>query len=287
MGIIHERILSYDGEYVPFVIKTTKEMKEISRMPHSHSYYVIFFASESSGFHLIDGKKYSITEGCLYFVKPGQIHQFINLKRETLGTLLLFTPEFISSEGAGGGIISRLDIFNASVNPLIVSGKAKENIELLYGKMMDEFVSDNKFRLASLEACLRLFLIECNNLFLSGGNAAEEGKENENAIVRAFKNLVEEHFNDWRLVKTYADELKISSNYLSEVIKRHTGLPPKNHINSRIALEAKRLILYSGKSVKEIGYGLGFNDPARFSRFFKTVSGMSFRQFINSANIKP
>ncbi|NPA08854.1 MAG: helix-turn-helix domain-containing protein, partial [Chlorobi bacterium] len=41
----------------------------------------------------------------------------------------------------------------------------------------------------------------------------------------------------------------------------------------RIFLEAKRLLLFTDKSVKEITYELGFEDVSYFSNFFKRLSG--------------
>ena len=38
-------------------------------------------------------------------------------------------------------------------------------------------------------------------------------------------------------------------------------------------VEAKRLLIYTGKSVAEVGYDLGFEDPAYFARFFAERAG--------------
>ena len=50
---------------------------------------------------------------------------------------------------------------------------------------------------------------------------------------------------------------------------------------SRIILEAKRQLIYSDDSVKEIAFDLGFNDPAYFTRFFTkatTFSPLNFKK---------
>jgi AraC family transcriptional activator of pobA len=38
-------------------------------------------------------------------------------------------------------------------------------------------------------------------------------------------------------------------------------------------VEAKRLLLYTGMTVAEVGYDLGFEDPAYFTRFFAEREG--------------
>ncbi|MEI6436138.1 MAG: helix-turn-helix domain-containing protein, partial [Bacteroidota bacterium] len=45
---------------------------------------------------------------------------------------------------------------------------------------------------------------------------------------------------------------------------------PKEIINDRILLEAKRLLVHTNLSIKELGQDLGFDDPAYFVRYFKS-----------------
>jgi len=52
-------------------------------------------------------------------------------------------------------------------------------------------------------------------------------------------------------------------------------------IKERIMLEAKRLILYSGKTISEIAYELNYADSSNFSRFFSSLqqeSPVEFRE---------
>jgi AraC-like DNA-binding protein len=47
-------------------------------------------------------------------------------------------------------------------------------------------------------------------------------------------------------------------------------------------MEAKRMLRYSDRPVKEIAYELGFEDVQAFSRFFKKLENMSPSDFKNS-----
>jgi AraC-like DNA-binding protein len=88
-------------------------------------------------------------------------------------------------------------------------------------------------------------------------------------IVFRFKNLVEQRYLEWHKVSEYADKLTISANYLNEIIKKNTGRTAKEHIQNRLASEAKRLSFFTQLSAKEIGFKLGFNDPSHFAKFSK------------------
>ena len=62
---------------------------------------------------------------------------------------------------------------------------------------------------------------------------------------------------------------------LSALFKKMGDTLPLTVINDRIILEAKRLLLYSDKTAKEIAYELGYNESGHFSRFFKKEVGLS------------
>ena len=71
----------------------------------------------------------------------------------------------------------------------------------------------------------------------------------------------------------------ISTKHLSQTLKNITGKVAKDHIQDRLALEAKRLLLHTSLSVKEIAYEIGFEEPLHFSGFFKKRVGVSPSQF--------
>ena len=52
-------------------------------------------------------------------------------------------------------------------------------------------------------------------------------------------------------------------------VKKNTGRTAKEHIQNRLASEAKRLSFFTQLSAKEIGFKLGFNDPSHFAKFSK------------------
>jgi AraC-like DNA-binding protein len=99
------------------------------------------------------------------------------------------------------------------------------------------------------------------------------------SLVKNFREVVEKNFHKWHQVKEYAEELYVSPNYLNEVIRSNMNSSAKDYIQNRIVLEAKRMAVFTGKSSKEIGYDLGFDDPSHFSKFFKSNTGQSVQDF--------
>lgn len=98
-------------------------------------------------------------------------------------------------------------------------------------------------------------------------------------VTKAFKGLLERNFVTAKSPTEYAQQLNISSPYLNECVKNITGYSVSHNIQQRVILEAKRLLYYSEKSVKEIATELGYNDYPYFSRLFTKVAGMSALEF--------
>lgn len=107
-------------------------------------------------------------------------------------------------------------------------------------------------------------------------------------IVRRFNLLVEINYRKLHTVSDYANLLNKSPKTLSNLFALYNQQSPLNTIHQRIALEARRLLLYTDKSAKEIAYELGFDEVAHFSRFFKNQTGQppsEFKEQLKSALI--
>lgn len=101
-------------------------------------------------------------------------------------------------------------------------------------------------------------------------------------IFYDFMKLVEIHFREERNLAFYASALGLTSKYLSAVIKEVSGCQFTYWIDEPLITEAKKLLYYTDKSIKQISQELGFLDQSKFGRFFKNITGISpslFRTF--------
>jgi AraC-like DNA-binding protein len=76
-------------------------------------------------------------------------------------------------------------------------------------------------------------------------------------------------------VRTGAERLGVSVGYLSEAVKTSTGRTPGELIRQARVHEAKRLLLHTELSVRQVAARAGFGDPAYFCRFFRRETGAS------------
>jgi YesN/AraC family two-component response regulator len=219
----------------------------------------------------------------IFFVSPDQVHQIISDPKPT-GFVILFTPEFLEKNSIRKDFIVNLKLFQKSdeTPPLHLTDKMTGTLKIFADQMLMAFQSQNDMFLETIGAYLKLFLIECNghcSLFpRTNSQTIEMGK----TLVRNFKNSVEKHYMKSHQVQYFAEELNVTPNYLNEVIKSAINISAKGFIQDRLILEARRMVVFTEKSGKEIGFDLGFEDPSHFSKFFKVNTGQSLQDFKES-----
>ena len=146
--------------------------------------------------------------------------------------------------------------------------------------MENEFTVSDSLQEEMLRILLKRFIIQCTRIARHRLDITRE-KESGFEIVRQYYNLVDEYYKTKKQVQDYADMLHKSPKTLSNIFSTCKLPSPLRVIHERVEAEAKRLLLYSSKSAKEIADILGFEDQASFSRFFKNMTGQSAVQFRN------
>jgi len=95
------------------------------------------------------------------------------------------------------------------------------------------------------------------------------------ALVGNFLQMVELHYRDGWPVARYAAALGVTSDKLHAHCQRERGCGPRALIHQRLVREACTRLQQLDLPVEQIGYGLGFRDPAYFNRFFRKYRGAS------------
>jgi len=129
-----------------------------------------------------------------------------------------------------------------------------------------------------LRILLKRFIITCTRI---ARDKLGVGNDNERSfdVIRQFYVMVDNNFKEKRQVRDYAQMLNRSPKTLSNLFSICALPSPLQIIHERVTTEAKRLLLYTDKSAKEIADALRFDDYAVFSRFFKNQTGMSVSEF--------
>jgi AraC family transcriptional activator of pobA len=97
--------------------------------------------------------------------------------------------------------------------------------------------------------------------------------------LRQFRVLMESHYADHWPVERYARQLGLSETSLNRLCRRLTGSTGFDLVQQRLALEARRRLMYLPSLVNGIASELGFKDSAYFCRFFRRHGGISPQEF--------
>ena len=186
-----------------------------------------------------------------------------------------------------GEKISRYSFFRYDVNEALhLSDEERKTIEELLEKIIKEY-SQNLDRHSQhliisniellLDYCLRFY----DRQFYTRTNLNTD-------VVSKFERLLQNYYQTVIAlelgipnVNYCAKELNVSSNYLSDLLKKETGKTTLEHIHLYVIEKAKNNLLNSTNSISNIGYDLGFEYPQHFSNLFKAKTGYSPTDFRN------
>ncbi len=251
-------------------------------IPHRHNFYTIIFFRQAKGCHMIDFNSFELKNEQLFFVSPGQVHQ-VSEDQMSEGYAMTFSQEFLIENRIDPTFISDLSLFHdyGYSPPLLLKEKSAEKIAYYCEEMLILGAEVNIYKGKARAALLSLMLIHCHQYYRDIGSNLQR-EEAGNTVLKAFKELVEKNHKEKHQSSEYADLLNISPDHLNRTIKSLIGKNAKEFIQSRLLIEAKRLLWFSAESTKEIAYGLGFKEPAHFSNFFKKMTGDSPTKFRES-----
>jgi len=171
--------------------------------------------------------------------------------------------------------------FGASGVPAVsISGKDKKIFETVYKMFLLEMETNDNLQLEMLQMMLKRFLILCTRIYKEQ-HQFNQLNTGQTDIVREFNFLVEKYFRTKSTVTEYADMLNKSPKTIANIFTKVSDKTPLQYIRERRMLEARRLLHYTEKPVKEIAYEIGFEDIQAFSRSFKNETGHSPTEFRN------
>lgn len=169
--------------------------------------------------------------------------------------------------------------FGASQLPKIaIPENELEKFETLWKMFSIEMDSIDDLKNEMLQMMLKRLLILCTRIYKEQTELTSFDR-NQLDMVREYNYLVEKHFKTKHQVVDYANLLNKSPKTLSNLFKKYGNKSPLQIIQDRKILEARRLLQYSDKSIKEIAYEIGYEDIQTFSRFFKKIEGISPSHF--------
>ena len=162
---------------------------------------------------------------------------------------------------------------------LETTAEEQQKFSLLYQVFEDEFRTHDTIQGEMLRVLLKRVIILLTRLAKKQYIIDKSITGGDLDLVRRFNVLVEQNFRKYHSVTSYAGMLNKSPKTISNFFRLYNAKTPLEVIHDRINLEARRLLLYTEKTIKEIAYELGFEEHTHFSNFFRKHNGISPTHF--------
>lgn len=245
---------------------------------HRHDrFFQVHYVKSGTVRVYLDDQLY-LQQGPMFFLTPPTVpHAFVT-DAHSDGHVLTVSQQLVwplleESVGLAGG---------ARIAPICVAVGEGDDVDacevarlnLLFDQLRGEFAGNQPGRAMSLEALTRLIFISL--LRLSARTLTAQPSRSEDLhIFQGFNLQIEAHYLQHLPLSRYAQLLGVTEARLNDVCRRIADMPSKRLVFERLMQEAKRLLLFTGSTVNEICYQLGFKDPAYFSRFFTRHAGQT------------
>jgi len=246
--------------------------------PHVHrTLHQLIFVLHGQGVSHAEGTRVTFRPPAMIRVPAGTVHGF-DFEPGTYGFVMSMTDDFtreVSLREPGINVLFK--------DPATVEFKGevlrRSGLPQTFDLLTREFESSMPGHALALEGLLKVILADALRLSHTSTELTEGAASRRRMLVTRFRELVEGAFRDGRSLADYADMLKVSPSRLRKACLGVTEQSPMQIVHARVLLEAKRQLVYTSMSVREIAYALGFDDPAYFTRFFSQRTGMSPRTF--------
>ncbi len=244
---------------------------------HRHSFYQLIWF-QKSGIHYIDYESYAHPANVLFFIDKGQVHKFCDAS-ENDGYLFHFNDTFLNrfEFDHDNWIIYR--IFNELNTPFIEmdAGSLAKFSEILKILQEEEQAKEIHYK-EQLYFLFRVLITLAQRLKLGQSEKQWSQSPDMDKAIQ-FKQMVEQTLHDPHEVSFYAVQMSMTVKQLSALVRKIFGVSPGQMIHEKRAVEAKRLLSNTDKSIKEVAYFLGFQQSTYFTKFFKQHVGMTPKEF--------
>jgi len=236
------------------------------------SFYTFIRTKQNAITILVDGISETIPPNHIVALTPNQFFKFEAGKN---CIVYQFNREFycIKDHDKEVNCLGILFFGNTIVTKIPLNKAEQQGFDMLHQVVLEEITTRDTIQAEMLRVLIKRYIIKATRI-LKEIVLPESVTIPKHELIRKFNFLVENNFRKKHKVSEYAALLHKSPKTLSNIFSGFNRSPIAI-IQDRIVLEAKRLLNYTDKPVKEIAYNLGFSDASHLSRLFKKNTALS------------
>ena len=263
-------------ELNPTFLYFWKGIKEADELKYeSHDYAELAYVLSGQCKYRIDNKLYNISEGDLVIINPLVKHQLLINNHDNPVTLAIvgFTDvQFVNYAPNEVPLPDGCPVVHAE-------GEFRQKLFKLYTSMDAENAVYRSGRYYMLKTYLMQILLywvreQTEPVEIKTGFSLKS--VNKKYVVEQIMEYFEDHYAEKISLDQIADNMYLSTAYVSKIFKSETGNTPIRHLID-IRLERAKGLLEKGwdGSIQEIAMEVGYDDAYHFSKLFKKRYGVS------------
>jgi AraC-like DNA-binding protein len=241
--------------------------------PHRLDFFDILLVTQGRGEFRLDQRVERVAPGVVLFSRPGEVRQW--RVRHLDGAVLFFAPTFLTDAFSDPRFLDQFSCFHPRRPSAAVRLTARERNGFLarFAEMEPEIRAAPGDATHALRALTYQLLVLLDRAYVRAHGA--HASADRDVLVDRFHTLIEQRFARTHRVTDYAASLGVTARYLNDRCRAARSSSAKAAVQQRLAVEARRLLLYTDLPVLRISTALGFPDAAYFARCFRRASGLS------------
>ncbi|WON78267.1 helix-turn-helix domain-containing protein [Serratia sp. UGAL515B_01] len=245
-------------------------------------FFLFIAVSTGELLHTIDFISHKVTRGRWLLVKPGQIQQ-IDRSCYWDGFFVPISSEVLESAVGSHSSNDEAHLLMALQKMPSVLNLTEEQSQLCFNAI-EQIALDAQLtgpvHLIEMLLKRQLHAIVLRLLVNHQANIEINSKPPVAFLLfLKFRRAIEDNFRQWHHVHQYLDMLGCSERTLARACEAISATTPKEMIDARLALEAKRLLTHTTIKSNRVASELGFDDASYFIKFFKRMAGYTPGEF--------
>jgi AraC family transcriptional regulator, transcriptional activator of pobA len=240
--------------------------------PHFHDFEELLIMNEGSLTHFIDFKSEVLNAPFACYISMGKMHRIVP-EKNLRGWVINYKTEFI--EDSKLNFYSNFFNFN---NIQLSANQCNERFTALCRIIYNEYKQETP-DLTTIMHLVKGLISMVDAERKHSIPVANDKKSTQITVFNNFLRILEDNFRRDAGVAFYADKMNMSERNLNIICKNNFQKSVSEIIETRKLIEAKRLLLYTEKSISEIGFELGYNEKSYFTRVFHTRTKMTPTRF--------
>ncbi|WP_165585109.1 helix-turn-helix domain-containing protein [Chryseobacterium sp. FH2] len=220
----------------------------------------------------VENITHSIKGGNIAFIGPQKQIVFGRAKGEEI-YVIAFSSSFYERSTKDSLFLNSQLFFNYDSDIFIAPFINIEQMRVVFmGRMQNFQLKDESLYVSAAHNAIERLILDAF-LHIPTDSIKKDIKFDYLHYVNRFKVLLQRDYKKDKKVSYYASELNITARKLTEMTEYVLGQTAKHVIIEKIINECKKALIFSGSTISEIAYELGFSDEGNFSNFIKKHTG--------------